>query len=459
MANKKTNDRELMGTADIKKLLPKMAVPTIVAQLITTIYSLADTYFVTTLGTNATAAVGVNNSLERTISLIGMLIGAGACSYISRLLGSKRDEDASQVMTTSLVTGVVLGLFLTILGVSFITPLVNFLGATEECRQYSVDYATYVLLAAPFMTGSYILNMCLRSEGSATYAMIGMGFGGILNCILDPIFIYALNLGVAGASMATAISKTVSFAILLYPYLRKSTVAQISIKYIKYKLEHIKEVLAIGMASFLRSVFGVVAGILLNHVAGSYSTSALAALSVAARIMQFPFAIILGFGQGVQPVIGYNWGSKNAKRVKESFSFAGTVAIIGGIVMGVILFIFAKPIIKAFNSAADVEVMKYGALTIRLECIALPVHAWGTAVNMFYAGIGKAKQSLIGSIARQGYCYIPVLLIAPKIFGVSGLCSAQAVADLLTLAVFIPMALKAKKVLSELSEPTGEIRQ
>ncbi len=443
------NNRELMASGDLKVVLPQMAVPTIVAQLITVIYNLVDTFFVSTLGTNATAAVGINNSLERTISLIGMLIGAGACSYISRLLGSKRDEDAHIVMTTSLASGLVLGLIVAIIGCLNVTPLVNFLGATEECRQYSIDYATYLLMAAPFMTGSHILNQTLRSEGSATFAMIGMGFGGVLNCFLDPLFIFTFGLGVKGASMASAISKTISFIILLYPYLRKRTVARLSFKYLKFKMEHVKEVIAIGMSSFMRSLFSVIASVLLNRVAGSYSTSVLAAMSVANRVMQFPFAIILGFGQGVQPVFGYNWGAKNIKRVRDGFNFAQRIAVIGGLIMGVVLIIFANPIIKIFNSAADEAILTYGALTIRLESTALVVHAWGTIVNMFYGGLGKARMALIGSIARQGYCYIPLLLILPPLVGVVGLCGAQAFADLLTLIVFIPMAVRAYKILNE----------
>ncbi len=440
---KNSNSRELLGTANIKTLLPQMAVPTIVAQLITTVYNLVDTYFVSTLGTAATAAVGVNNSLERTITLIGMLIGGGACSYIARLLGSRRDQEASQVMSTSFLTGIFLSIVVTVLGLIFISPLARFLGATDDCYQYTIDYASYVLLAVPFMTGSYILNTCLRSEGRSTYSMIGMGFGGILNCFLDPLFIYALDLGVAGASMATAISKFVSFCILLYPYVRKRTVAAISIRLFKLKWEHIKQVVSIGMASFLRSVFGVISSILLNRIAGSYSTSVLAAVSVATRIMQFPFAIILGFGLGVQPVIGYNWGSKKYERVKECLRFASLVSIIGGLSMAAIIFGFAKPLISIFNSKADAEIMRYGVLTLRLECCTVVVHAWGSVVNIYHAGIGKAKKSLITSIARQGYCLLPILWIGPKLFGVYGVCGAQASADLLSLAVFVPLYISA----------------
>ena len=440
----------MMLTEDIHKLILHMAVPTIVAQLITTIYNLVDTYFVSTLGTNAMAAVGVNNSLERTITLVGSLIGSGACSYLARLLGAKRDEDADHVLSTSFFAGITIGLVLAIIGTIFITPLVNFLGATDECRTFSIQYATYVLYAAPFMIGSFILNMCLRSEGCARLAMIGIGFGGVLNCILDPIFIYVFHLGVAGASMATAISKTISFCILVYPYIKKRSAVQISLKKVRWRPEEAREVMSIGSTSFLRSCFGVLAGILVNRVAGGFSTAALAALSLSNRVMDFPFAVILGFGQGYQPVVGFNWGAKQKERVKESLRFAMKISLIGAAIVGVFIFVFARNVVGIFNSEADSEVLRLGMLCIRLQCITLPIHSWLSLVNMFYAGIGRARSALALSTARQGYCFLPVLFILPAVAGINGLAAAQAVADLLTLLVVIPLCIKAFRLTDSL---------
>ena len=282
--------KQMLLEENIKTLIPRMAVPTIVAQMITTIYNLVDTYFVSTLGTSATAAVGVNSSLERLITVIGSLIGAGACSYIARLLGAKKEKEADRVLSTSFLTGVGLGLAIMLIGRILVEPMVYWLGATPECADYSMQYANYVLYAGPFMIGSFILNMCLRSEGSAAYSMIGIGFGGILNCFLDPLFIYTFGLGVAGAAMATAISKAVSFVILLWPYLKKRTVVVIAMGRFRLVGEDMREVLAIGSSSFFRSALTVAAAIAVNRVAGSYSTAALAGLSVATRVMAFPSA-------------------------------------------------------------------------------------------------------------------------------------------------------------------------
>ena len=441
--------KQIMLEETISTLIPKMAVPTIVAQLITTIYNLVDTYFVSTLGTSATAAVGVNSSLERTITIIGSLIGAGACSYISRLLGAEKKDSANRVLSTSILTGLGLGVIFMVICRSIIGRLVYALGATPECADFSVQYATYVLYAAPFMIGSFILNMCLRSEGSAMYSMIGIGFGGVLNCFLDPLFIYKFDLGVAGASMATAISKFVSFLILLWPYVKKSTSVEISIRHFKYVWEDIREVIAIGSSSFFRSAFAVVAAVSINRVAGSFSTAALAALSVANRVMEFPFAIILGFGQGYQPVVGFNWGAKAWKRVKESFSFSCMVSLVGAVVIGGLIAVFATPIVHAFNREADTEVLRLGLLCIRLQCLALPIHALSSIINMFYAGIGQAKNALIINLARQGYCFFPALFVAPLLMGINGVAATQAIADMLSILVVIPLGLKALRMISE----------
>ena len=448
-SNIKEAKKQMMLTENIKTLILRMAVPTIMAQLITTIYNLVDTYFVSTLGTNATAAVGVNGSLERMITLIGSLLGAGACSYIARLLGAKKDEHANIVLSTSFFSGLGLGIIFMLAGRILMGDMVYWLGATEECAEYSIQYATYVLYAAPFMIGSFILNMCLRSEGSATFSMIGIGFGGVLNCFLDPLFIYKLDLGVAGASMATAISKFISFCILCYPYIKKSSVVTISIRKFKLAVRDVKEVLSIGSSSFFRSLLTVAASVAINRVAGGYSTAALAALSVANRVMEFPFAIILGFGQGYQPVVGFNWGAKAWKRVRESYVFGCAVAIVGAIVMGAIIFLFATPIIHIFNSQADADVLELGLLCIRLQCLVLVFHSFGSLVNMFYAGVGDAKLSLVVNFARQGYCFYPALLLAPMFLGINGVAATQAIADLLSAVVIIPLGIHVLKIINK----------
>ena len=432
------NRKQMMLTEPMSRVIPRMAVPTIVAFLINSIYSLTDTYFVSFLGTNATAAVSVNTSLDALIMMAGSLMAIGANSYIARLLGAKDEEKASTVLSTAFYIALVLGLILLVLGMGFMKPMVRLLGATETCEKYAIEYATYVLMAAPFMAGSFVMNQCLRAEGSAVLSMIGMGAGGILNCVLDPIFIFGLDMGVAGASIATAISKVVSFAILIYPYLTKRSLLRISAKRCRFNLDIVGQIVSVGSSSMFRSGLSVVSGIILNNIAGGISDAALAGIGVANKIMMFPFSIILGFGSGFQPVAGFNWGAKRYDRVMDSFRYSAKVAVIGAAVMAALLAVFAEPVIRLF-SETDPEMQRIGALCIRLQSFALPIHGWVAVVNMFCAGLGYAKGAVILATARQGSCFIPVVFIMAALWGSFGVAAVQAVADVLTLLLAVPI--------------------
>jgi len=432
--------RTMMLNEPISRVIPKMAVPTIVAFLINSIYSLADTYFVSSLGTNATAAVSVNASLDQLIMMCGSMLALGANSYIARLLGQGNDKKASQVLSTAFFTAVAFGSILTVAGNLFMTPMVRLLGATPTCEQYAIDYATFVLFAAPFMVCNFVLNQCLRSEGSATLSMIGMGFGGVLNCFLDPIFIFGLDMGVAGASLATAISKFVSFAILIFPYLTRRSLLHLSIRNYRLAPDIIREVVTVGSSSAFRNGLAVLTAILLNDLAGNISDSVLAGIGVSNKIMMFPFGIILGFGSGFQPVAGFNWGARRFDRVRESYRFSSTVALVGAGLMGLLLALFADQIIVLF-AGTDPEMQAIGSLCIRLQCLALPVHSWVTVVNMLCTGLGNALGATILATSRQGSCLLPILYPLAHFFGGNGIAAVQAVADCLTLVLAIPMIL------------------
>ena len=434
----------MMLREPVWRVIPKMAIPTIIAFLINSIYSLADTYFVSSLGTNATAAVSVNASLDQLIMMTGSMLAMGANSYIARLLGQGNDKKASQVLSTSFFTAGAFGALLMIFGSIFMGPMVRLLGATPTCEQYAIEYATYVLLAAPFMSCNFVMNQCLRSEGSATLSMIGMGFGGILNCILDPIFIFGLDMGVAGASLATAISKWVSFAILIFPYISRRSLLHLSIKNIHYSRDIITKVVSVGSSSMFRNGLAVVAGILLNDIAGNISDSVLAGVGVVTKIMMFPFGIILGFGNGFQPVAGFNWGAKRYDRVAQSYKFSSVTALIGGAAMGLLLAVFADPIIVLF-AGSDPEMRSIGAICMWTQCLALPLHAWVAMVNMYCVALGNAKGAMALATARQGSCFLPILHLLAFFFGAYGVASVQAIADLLSLALAFPIIFSMKK--------------
>ncbi len=449
---------QLMANESIPRLIIKMSIPTIIAFLINSIYSLADTYFVSNLGESATAAVSVNSSLDQMIMMCGSMLAVGANSYIARLLGQGNEKKASQVLSTAFFLAFGIGVTLTLLGSIFINPMVRLLGATETSERYAVDYATYVLLAAPFMASSFVMNQCLRSEGSATLSMIGMGAGGILNCILDPIFIFGFDMGVAGASLATAISKLISFAILIFPYITRRSMLHLSIRNFNFCKDIIAKIVSVGSSSMFRSGLAVVAGILLNNIAGDIGGDALlGGIGVSTKIMMFPFSIILGFGTGFQPVAGFNWGAKRYDRVQESYRFCSTVAIFGAIALSALLAIFAEPIIGVFGESGDQQM--YGALCIRLQCLALPVHAWVAVVNMLCAGLGRAKGAFLLATARQGTCFIPVLYPLVYFFEAYGIVAVQAVADVLSLIIAIPIAIKVTREVKAAQRAQLEIRE
>ncbi len=452
--------RSMMLNEPISRIVPKMAIPTIVAFLINSIYSLADTYFVSDLGTNATAAVSVNASLDQLIMMCGSLLAVGANSYIARLLGQGKEERAGQALSTAFFTAFGIGALLTLFGNIFMTEMVRLLGATPTCESYSVDYATYVLLAAPFMSANFVMNQCLRSEGSATLSMVGMGFGGILNCVLDPILIfgseglkrrfgielpfYVPEMQVAGASLATAISKWVSFAILLFPYVTRRSLLRLSIRNFRVDKEIVTEIATVGSSSLFRNGMAVLSSILLNNIAGSISDSVMAAVGVCTKVMMFPFGIVLGLTTGFQPVAGFNWGAKRYDRVRESFRFTARMSIILGVGMAAVLTIFVDQLIIAF-AGADTEMLRIGRICMISQALTLPVHGWVATVNMYCAGLGDAKGALILSTARQGTCFLPILYPLAWVLKTVGVACVQAVADVLSLFLAVPILRKITK--------------
>ena len=468
--------RLMMVNQPVGWVIMKMAIPTIVAFLINSIYSLADTYFVSDLGTNATAAVSVNASLDQLIMMCGSMLAVGANSYIARLLGQGEEKKASQVLSTSFYIAAAIGILLMVFGSCFRLPMVRMLGATPTCEKYAADYASFVLFAAPFMATSFVMNQCLRSEARATLSMIGMGFGGVLNCFLDPLFIMGTEglsakfgihlpfhfeaMGVAGASLATAISKVISFAILIFPYITHRSLLRLSIRNFRFKWSIIGEIISVGSSSLFRNGLAVVTAILLNDLAGNISDSVLAGIGVCTKVMMFPFSIILGFCTGFQPVAGFNWGAKRYDRVLKSFRFSSVVAIIGGVVMAAVLIVFADPIIIAF-AGDDPQMRAIGALSIRLQSIALIVHGWVAVVNMLCAGLGNAGGAIALATSRQGTCMLPILHLSAYLFGAYGIASVQAVADVLSLVLAIPIALsmlkKIKKTQAEYLQATIEV--
>ena len=450
--------RKMMLEDPIAKVIVIVSVPMIVSMLIDSVYNITDTYWISQMGTAATAAVGVNGALMQLIRSISLGFGVGASSYISRLLGAKRDGDACRVGTTIFITALAALSFLAVMAYIFIDPLVVLLGATESVKPYSMDYASWLLLATPFTAGEVVLSQLLRSEGSTKYAMIGMVSGCVLNIGLDPIFIYGLDLQVAGAAMATGLSKIVSFMVLFSPFLRGKTLLLLRPRLFTPRKDIYFEVARMGVPTLIRSGLLSVSNIVTNNIAGQFSDSALAAVSVANKCTRVVGSAIVGLGQGFQPVAGYCWGAKKYARVRKAFWTCSAMGAGGGIVLGAVLAAVSSRLVSLFTASNDAEIIRIGSFMIIAQCITMVPHVWAIICNGMFQALGKAFSSALLGLSRQGICLIPAVLILSAVFGVYGLASAQAAADVLSFMIALPMVLKLFREIKQMEKAAQDNR-
>lgn len=430
--------RKYLTEEKIPTLVLNMAVPSIISMLITSFYNMADTFFVGQIGTTATAAVGVIFPLMSIIQALGFTFGHGSGNYISRKLGQGEVEDAKKMAATGFVSALVAGAIFGLVGLIFLDGLVGILGATPTIAPYARQYAMYILIGTPFMASSLVLNNQLRFQGSAFFGMIGMGVGAVLNIALDPLFIFVLDMGVSGAALATILSQIVSFCLLLRGCTRGGNIA-ISLKNFSPSWAHYKEIARGGTPSLFRQGLGSVATICLNFAAGIYGDAAIAGMSIVTRVLQFANSAIIGLGQGFQPVCGFNYGAKLYGRVRKAFWFTVSLAFCVLLIGSIVGIAFAPQIIAIFRKE-DLEVIKIGALSLRLQCIFLPLSAFVVGSNMMLQTIGKPVKASISAAARTGLFFVPAILILPKFFGLLGVQMSQAVADLCSFVLCVPLA-------------------
>lgn len=440
-----------MTTTPIPKLINSLAVPTIISMLVTSIYNMADTFFVSQLGTSAAGAVGIVFSLMAIIQAIGFMIGMGSGSWISRLLGQQKKEEADQIASSGFFFAIIFGLLLTIFGLLFIDTLMKVLGATDTILPYAKNYARYILLGAAVMSASFVLNNILRSEGKATLSMIGITAGGILNIVLDPIFIFGFHLGISGAAIATLISQCISFCILLACFLFKKSDLHISIKYLSKTPATYAKIVKNGLPSFSRQGLASIATVALNVNAAVYGDAAVAAMSIVGRIFMFILSAMIGFGQGFQPVIGFNYGAKKYDRVKESFFYTWKVGEILLIILAVVGF-FAAPYLLALFRKDDLDVIEIGTFAFRAQCFALALQPLGVVCNMAFQSIGRAWQGTFLASARQGIFFLPLILILPGIIGLKGVQLTQPLADVCTFICCIPFMIAFFRDIKKMEE-------
>lgn len=423
-----------MTETPVEVLIPRLAVPTIISMLVTSIYNMADTFFVSQIGTSASGAVGIMFSAMAMIQAIGFTLGMGSGNYISRSLGKRDDETSGKAAATAFFTAGFIGILLAVFGTVFSKPMVYLLGATDTIAPYAQAYARYIMIAAPFMLTSFVMNNILRAQGNALFSMIGITTGGILNMVLDPILIFVFDMGISGAAVATMVSQMVSFGILLYQCNVQKGCIRIQISKFTPTIAMYGEILHAGLPSFCRQGLASIAVVVLNFAAGPYGDAAIAAMSIVSRFMMFVNSSLIGFGQGFQPVCGFNFGAKRYDRVLKAYWFCVKVAVVMLTCFGVIAFVFSNPIVTAFRRE-DAEVIRIGTLALRLQLLTMPFQAWVIMVNMLTQSIGYGFRASLVAMGRQGLFLIPALLIFPKTLGVLGLQIAQPVADMLTFVL------------------------
>ena len=426
-----------MTEPPVQKLICKLAVPCIISMLVTSFYNMADTYFVGMLKSNAaTGAVGVVFSMMAIIQAVGFFFGQGSGVYISAQMGKRNYQEASNMAATGFYSAIFTGLVICVVGQIFLEPLAYLLGSTETILPYTEAYLRVILIGAPWMTASLVLNNQLRFQGSASYAMVGIVSGAILNIALDPLLIFVFDMGVAGAGWATIISQFVSFCLLLKGCSKGSNI-HISYKNIRVKWFYYMQIIRGGLPSLARQSLASLATICLNHSAQPYGDAAIAAMGVVQRVTMFGFSTMLGFGQGFQPVCGFNYGAGLYSRVKEGFWFCVKISAFFLATVSILGFIFAPTVIGLFRD--DPAVIEFGSRALRFQCITFTLQSWVVMSNMLMQATGRTVPATFLAVARQGLFFIPMVLILPFILDATGIQMAQPAADLLTFLCAVPI--------------------
>ena len=432
-----------MTTKPVKVLVCKMAVPTIIAMVTTALYNVVDAAFIGRLSTEGTAGIGISFAYMTFIQALGFYFGHGSGNHISRALGAKDVSSASVVATVGFVTPFLLGTVAALFCLPNLSWLSRLLGAPEGVVPYSNDYLRYIVVATPFMMSALTLNNQLRLQGNAHFGMVGIVSGAILNIALDPLFIFTFDMGVSGASLATAVSQFFAWCLLLFGTFRPESV-HIKLRNFKPSFNVYYEIFRGGLPSLFRQVFNCAAAVSLNYCAKIYAlpgqeASAVAAFAVVTRIMMFAFSVVLGFSQGFQPVCGYNYGAKLYGRVRASWLFASSVGTAFLLMISIVGILFAPQIVALFRSE-DSVLIGIGAETLRWQCAAFPLVALFTTTGMLFQNIRMTGPATLLSVCRNGIFFLPALIFLPLWLGMTGVQMAQAVADILTFLLCIPYA-------------------
>lgn len=444
---KYTTQYDKMTKQPVGSLVITLGIPTTISMLVTNIYNMVDTMFVGKLGTSASGAVGIVFGFMSILQAFGFLFGQGAGSIISRRLGNKDEDSASVVASTAFFSSMFMGLLIGILGNVFNTKMVYLLGSTDTILPYAKTYSLFILAAAPFMTSTFTMNNILRFEGKASLSMVGLMTGAILNMVGDPILMFGLDMGIAGAGLSTAISQFVSFCVLLFMFLSGKTQSKLSVRKITREFNVLFDIVATGFPSLVRQGLQAISTMILNQQARMYGDAAVAAMSIVSRISFFIFAVGLGIGQGFQPVCGFNYGAGKFTRVKEAFRFT---LVTGEILLGLFAIaglLFSNQAIAVFRD--DAEVIAFGTPALRYQCMALFLNPLIVLSNMTLQSTGQRAWATFLSMMRSGLYLIPMIYILTYTMGARGIQLAQPVSDVLSFATALPVIVNFIRKLPE----------
>ena len=439
-----------MTETPIPQLVLSLAAPTILSMLITSIYNLADTFFVGQISTSASGAVGVVSSLMAIIQALGFMLGHGAGTIISRSLGSRDTTAATRFASTSFFTALVFGVVLAVVGLGTLPHFMMLLGSTETILPHACAYARPILIAAPLMISSLVMNNILRYEGKASFAMIGLVTGGVLNIALDPLFMFVFGLGTAGAGIATALSQSISFCILLSMFLRGKTVSQFRLSAVTREARDFGRILLGGAPSFGRQGLNSIGGMLLNLAARSYGDAAVAGMSIVSRIFMFIISVAIGVGQGLQPVASFNYGARKYRRVRQAAIFTIEAAFCMLVVLVGLCWVNGDALVRLFRD--DPAVTAVALPAFHYQCLAMLLQPIIVVANMTFQSVGASGRATFLACCRQGVFFIPLILILPRTHGLFGVEICQPIADVLTFLVSLPFLIEFLQQLGRMDD-------
>ena len=445
--NSRNNKMELLGNAPISKALLAMGIPTMLGMMVNAIYNLVDAYFVGGLGTSQMGAISVVYPLGQVVVGLGLLFGNGSASYLSRLLGNRDQEQADRVASTALYSSVAVGAVMIIFSLIFLRPILRLLGATDSIMPYAMTYAAIYVVSCIFNVFNVTMNNIVTSEGAAKTTMLALMAGAVLNIGLDPVFIYTLDMGVAGAAIATAISQIVSTLIYLTFIFRKKSIYSFKIKNCTFTKEIMSEIFKIGIPTLVFQILTSLSISLVNTQAGPYGDSVIAGMGAVTRIVSMGSLIVFGFIKGFQPIAGYSYGAKKFDRLHKAIRISILWSTAFCVIYGLLLTIFSSRIIAQFTDG-DLEMIRVGTQSLRINGLSFLLFGFYTVYSSLFLALGKGLEGFVLGACRQGICFVPVILILPVFWGINGILYVQPIADVLSAIITIFMALHLHKELA-----------